>query len=152
MLLFCFILNLALVVQMNFSKSLIIHEEKTWERFGYVILIIIKFCELLLWISLLLMLWEAISNSRKSVSLHIQTLQSWLTKLSCASFFKPISQCLDIWWNTLPLVWYSTSTWKVNMGFGSTYSLDRDLCAGLHCPTLDQLGHEVHCLDRQNQL
>jgi len=94
------------------------------------------------------MLWEAISNSRKSVSLHIQTLQSWLNKLSCASFFKPISQCLDIWWNTLPLVWYSISTWKVNMGFGSTYSLDRDLCAGLHCPTLDQLGHEVHCLDK----
>ena len=36
-------------------KSLIIHEEKTkeiitWGRFGYVILVIIKFCELFLWI------------------------------------------------------------------------------------------------------
>ena len=30
-------------------------------------------------------------------------------KLGCASFFQPTSQCLEIWWNTLPLVWYITS-------------------------------------------
>lgn len=55
----------------SFSNSWIIHLEKTKEitpviEFGYVILIIIIFGELLLWISLeLLILWEAI-HSKKS--------------------------------------------------------------------------------------
>ena len=64
----------------------------------------------------LLMLLEAISNTRKSVSSvlppsivyavlgasslkdkDIQTLRSWFKKkLGCASLFQPTSQCLDI--------------------------------------------------------
>ena len=55
------------------------------------------------------MLWEAISNTRKSVSRDIQTLKLVKKKLGCASFFQPASQCLDTWWNTLPRVWYITS-------------------------------------------
>ena len=57
------------------------------------------------------MLWEVISNARNSVSSDFQTLRSWLKKLDCASYFQPTSQCLDIWWNTLPRVWY-TVTWN----------------------------------------
>ena len=36
------------------------------------------------------MLWEAISNTRKSFSLDIQTLRSWFKKLGYASFFNPL--------------------------------------------------------------
>ena len=44
------------------------------------------------------MFWGAISNTRRSVSLDIQTLRSWLKKLGCSSFFQATSQCSDIWW------------------------------------------------------
>ena len=55
-----------------------------WRRFGYVILIIIKFDELLLWFSPRIMVWEAISNIRKDVSFDIQTPCNWLKKNSAA--------------------------------------------------------------------
>ena len=48
-----------------------------------MILVIIKFCELSLSVSLT----EAVSNTRKSVSSDIQTLRSWFKKLNCAWFF-----------------------------------------------------------------
>ena len=43
------------------------------------------------------MLWEATKNT------------------GCASFFQPTCQCLDIWWNTLPCVWYVTKTFSANI-------------------------------------
>ena len=84
------------------------------KRVGYVILIIIKFCELLLWISLTIINGlRSYINTRTGVSLDIQTLQSWFKKLGCSSFFQPISQCLDTWWNTLLCIWHITSTNKI---------------------------------------
>ena len=53
--------------------------------------------------------WSYISNTRKSVSSDIQTLRRGLKKRGAAECFKPTSKCLDIWWNTLPHVWYSFS-------------------------------------------
>ena len=53
--------------------------------------------------------WSYISNTRKSVSSDIQTLKRGLKKRGAAECFKPTSKCLDIWWNTLPHVWYSFS-------------------------------------------
>ena len=53
--------------------------------------------------------WEAISNTRKSVSSNFQTPRSWLKKLGCASFFQPTSRCLEIGGNTLPRLWSITS-------------------------------------------
>ena len=51
-----------------------------------------------------------LSNTRKSVSSDTQTLRSWFKKkLGCALFFQSTSQCLDIWWNTLPCGWYITA-------------------------------------------
>ena len=105
----------------NFSNSLIIHGKKqrkslAWHQFGYMLLIIIKLGEPLLWISLtiILMLWEAMSNTRKRVSSDTQMLHSLLKKkLSCISFFQSTSQCLDIWWNTLSFVWYMTWTFGI---------------------------------------
>ena len=56
----------------------------------------------------LLMLWEAISNTRKSVSSDIQHFEVGLKNLGLRLVFQPTSQCLDIWWNTLHCVWYIT--------------------------------------------
>ena len=73
-----------------------------WRRFGYVILIIklMNFC--FDFLQELSMLWEAISNTRKSVSSDIQTLRSCFKRNSAAPhFFRPTFQCLDIWWDTL---------------------------------------------------
>ena len=71
-------------IYFTFSTLLIIHEEKTKE------ITTVK----LVWIGdpnyhkiRLLMLWDAISNTAKSVSSDIQTLRSWLKKLGCALFF-----------------------------------------------------------------
>ena len=50
----------------------------------------------------LLMVWEAISNTQKSVSSDFQKPQSWFKKLGCTSgFFQLTSQCLEIGCNTL---------------------------------------------------
>ena len=58
----------------------------------------------------LLMVWEAISNIRKGVSSDIQTPWSWLKKTRLRLVFSTTSRCLDIGWNTLPRVWYITSS------------------------------------------
>ena len=78
-----------------------------WRRFGWVIRVIIKFGELLLWISpgIINVLRNYIKHSKEC---FIRTLQSWLKKiLGLCLLFQPISQCLDMWWNTLPCVWYT---------------------------------------------
>ena len=66
-----------------------------------VIPIIIKFCELLLQISLtiiLLMLWEAISKTLKRVCHYISKhFEVGLKNSAMPHFFQPIFQCLDIW-------------------------------------------------------
>ena len=66
-----------------------------WKRFGYVILIIIKFEEVLLWFS------PRISNAlrsyikhRKSVSSDIRTLRSWLNNSAAPRFLNPL---LSVW-------------------------------------------------------
>ena len=77
---------------------------------------IIKFGELLLWISLRVnnAFRSYIKQSKECSIRYIQTLRSSLKELGCASFSQPTSQCLDIWWNILPCVWYITS-------FSATY-------------------------------
>ena len=82
-----------------------------WRRFGYVILIIIKFGELLLWISLTIIIINALRSYIKHLKECFIRYPNTLklvkkTLLACTSFVQPISQCLDIWWNTLPCVWY----------------------------------------------
>ena len=81
-----------------------------WRRFGFVIVIIIKFGELLLWFS------PRIINGLRSYIKHlkgcssdIQTPWSWLKKKTRLRLvFSTTSRCLDIGWNTLPCVWYIT--------------------------------------------
>ena len=82
-----------------------------WRRLGYVILIIIKFGELLLWISrrIINALRSYIKYSKVCFIRYPNTSTLVKKKLSCASFFQPTSQFLDIWWKTLPWVWYNTS-------------------------------------------
>ena len=63
-----------------------------WRRFGYVILIIIKFGELLLWFSPRIII-EAMSNIRKGVSSDIQTPWSWLKNTRLRLIFSTSSQC-----------------------------------------------------------
>ena len=74
-----------------------------WRKFGYVILIIIKymlnFC--LEFLQELSMLWEAISNTRKSVSSDFETLWSWLKKKT---------QMHLVFFNLLLSVWKSDET------------------------------------------
>ena len=83
-----------------------------WRKFGYVILIIIKFGELLLWISPRIIdvlrgyipILEAISLYSKLVK------QTWLA-LRFSTHFS-----VDIWWNNLHCVWYITCAifhWKL---------------------------------------
>ena len=81
-----------------------------WRRFGYVILIIIKFGELLLWFS------SRIIDGLRSYIKHLKgcfipypnTLK--LVKKTRHLVFSTTSWCLDIKWNTLPHVWYITSS------------------------------------------
>ena len=70
-----------------------------------MILIIIKFCELLLRIS------PRIINSLRSYMKHSKecfllfpNTSKLVKKLGCASFFRPTSRCLEIGGNTLPRV------------------------------------------------
>ena len=85
-----------------------------------------KFSELLLWISprIIDALRSYIKHS-KECFIRFQTLRSWLKKLGCASFFEPTSQCLDIWCNTHPRVWYITK--RINV-----HSSDIDHCWQVH--------------------
>ena len=122
-----------------------------WRRFGYVILIIklMNFC--FDFLQELSMLWEAISNTRKSVSSDIQTLRSCLKRNSAAPhFFRPTFQCLDIWWDTLRCVWYiiSFSRWEgskilskcsLTLHLSSSLSLSRCLPARSTCLRLMHL-------------
>ena len=89
-----------------------------WRRFGYVILIIIKFGELLLWISprIVNALRSYIKHS-KECSSDIETLRRWSQKLDLHSVFEPTSQCLGIWWNSLPCVWYITRNLRIPEGW-----------------------------------
>ena len=70
---------------------------------GNVIVNFVNFC--FKFLQELSIVWEAISNTRKSVFFYFQTPWSWLKKLGCASFFQPTSPCLEIGGNTLPHVW-----------------------------------------------
>jgi len=63
-----------------------------------VILIIIKFGELLLWFSV------RIINALRSI--NNVGLKSWEKNLAALNFFQPTSQCLDTWWNTLCCLMY----------------------------------------------
>ena len=77
-----------------------------WIGFGYVILIIIKFCGLLLWISLTIIINASRSYIKHSKECFIRypNNSKLFNKLSRALSFQPTSQCLDIWWNTPPCV------------------------------------------------
>ena len=110
-----------------FSNSLIIHEEKQrksipWRKSGYVILIIIKFSEVLLWIIREIISLRIINALRsyikhsKECFIRYPNISKLVEKNSAdPCFFQPTSQCLDIWWNTLSCVWYITST-PTNLG------------------------------------
>ena len=99
-------------------KSLIIHEEKqrksiAWRKSGYVILIIIKFSEVLLWIIREIISLRIINALRSYIKHSKECFIRYPNTDPC--FFQPTSQCLDIWWNTLSCVWYITST-PTNLG------------------------------------
>jgi len=120
----------------NFSNSLIIHGRKqrkslAWQQFGYMLLIIIKLGEPLLWISLtiILMLWEAISNTQKSVSSDTQMLHSLLKKTQLHLVFsihfavfgylmKYSLYDMNIWYqmnnNYWIIIWYGSNNYLVS--------------------------------------
>ena len=86
-----------------FSNSLIIHQVKTknitpWRRFGYPVLISIDFDDFTSPCTPFSFCfdWEAISNTRDSVSSDIQTPRISSKILRCASYFQLSSRCLDI--------------------------------------------------------
>jgi len=56
------------------------------------------------------MLWEAISTLERMFHQISKNFEVDWKKIRYASFFQPTSQCLDMWWNTLPCVWYNTSS------------------------------------------
>ena len=77
-----------------------------WRRFRYVILIIIKFSELLLWFSpRIISALRSFIQHLKECFIRYPNTSKLVKRLGSASFFQPTSQCLDIWWNTLPRVW-----------------------------------------------
>ena len=75
-----------------------------WRRFGYVILIIIKFGELLLWISLRIInvLRSYIKHSKECFIRYPNTSKLVKKTRLPLVFSTHFSVCLDIWWNTLP--------------------------------------------------
>ena len=94
-----------------------------WRRFGHVILGIIKFGELLLWISVTIInvmlkqkLYQTLEREFHQISNW--TLRSWFKKkLACASFFQASSYtctCLDISWGTYPCVWHERLELKIS--------------------------------------
>ena len=89
-----------------FSNLLIIYEvKKTERRLGHVILLIIIFGEILLWMSLRIINILRGYSKQYSHSRYPNT-SKLVKKLGCTLFCQPTSQYLDIWWNTLPYVWY----------------------------------------------
>ena len=82
-----------------------------WRRFGYVILIIIKSGELLLWFSPRIIngLRSYIKHSKGCFIRYPNTLKL-VKKTRLRLVFSITSRCLDIGWNTLPRVWYITSS------------------------------------------
>ena len=115
-----------------------------WRRVGYLILIIIKFNELLPLISLWIIntdekLYQTLERVFHQISKYFKV--GW-KKLSCTLFFQPTSQCLDIWWKlTLFLVFdillHKVSPWLKSLPDPKSnsntlcqlYKIDRNLCS-----------------------
>ena len=82
-----------------------------WRRFGYLMLITIKFDELFLWISSRIIngLRSYIKHSEGGFIRHPKTSKSPIKKtrlrLGFATHFSVFGPS---WWNTLPRVWYIT--------------------------------------------
>ena len=83
-----------------------------WRWFGYRILISIKFCQLLLWISPRIMngLRSHIKNSKKCFIRYPNTSQVGQKNSAAPRFSNPLLGVWISWWNTLSRVWYIT--WK----------------------------------------
>ena len=62
----------------------------------------------------LLIIWEAITNTQKRVSSDIQTFWSWLKTRQLHLIFS-ILIIWEIWWNTLPCVWYIITWNKIQL-------------------------------------
>ena len=80
------------------------------KRFGYVILIIIKFRELFPWISLTII--NTLGNytkQSKECFIRYPDDTKLVLKTRLRLVFQPFSYCLDIWWNTPPCVWFISS-------------------------------------------
>ena len=106
---------------MTFSNSLIIHEEKTKEittvkevwicdpnyhkiRRSFALIFSKNY-------QCFEKLYQTLERVFHQISKHFEV--GWKNS-AAPCFFQPTSQCLDIWWNTLPRVWYITSkviTW-----------------------------------------
>ena len=98
-----------------FSNSLVTHYAKQrkslpWKRFGYGILIIIKFGELFLWISLTIITASRSYMKQSKRVFHQIPNTSKLVKKNSATprFFFNSVRVWKCWWNTLPRV-YNTS-------------------------------------------
>ena len=80
-----------------------------WRRFGYVILIIIKFCELLLWISprIINALRSCIKHSKEGFIRYLNTSKLVKKTRLCPVFSTHFS---EFGWNTLPCVWFILHT------------------------------------------
>ena len=75
----------------------------------------------------LLMLWEAISITRKSFSSDIKTLWSLVKETQLASRFSTHFSVFDLWRNTLPCVWCITYNTLPKYCTSFTYQLHNKL-------------------------
>ena len=103
------------VLEIPFSNSLIIHQEKTKKITTVTVVWICdpNYHKILPTLALNFSKnywsferpYQTLESVFHQISKHLEVA---LKKLGCASFFQPTSQCLDIWWNILPRVWYIT--------------------------------------------
>ena len=105
--------------------STVIHEEKTkelpWTRFGYAILVVIKFSELLLWISLRIInvLRSCIKHSKECFISYPNTLNLVKKSLAVPHFFNPLLSVwisvkklflvFDIWFTFIVIIIYKSA-------------------------------------------
>ena len=113
---------LRLCFDVCFLSSLIIHEEKTKEITTVKEVWIcdpnyqkIRWTFALNFSRIVNALRSYIKHSKECSIRYPNTSKLVKKTLGYASFFQPASQCLDIWLNTLPRVWYITSKLSSNI-------------------------------------
>ena len=98
-------------------------KSQPWWRFGYVILLSIKFGKLLLWFCPRFVngLKSCIKHSKERF-IRFPNTSKLVKRTRLRLVFSTTSQCLEIWWNTLTRVWYfSSKVLKLSLKFYKDY-------------------------------